>query len=600
MNSRNLKPSDQLEMIADNIRTGNKAGEITALGACVFAGGFSFGLEEAGLKVCGHFELTDLELGAETSAAKWPVLVAPLEKGYEPNSAFPTDPTTWQSAITYLKDNDAIPRVMFCNPPCAAFAKNGARGGMDDNDNMCYSRYVTYQLCMKIQPEVWMWELVPGIFEDTKDGGRDFLDKMAEEAQANGYEVHYFLTSAAHHGGYQNRPRFHFVASKVGLDWAGTYKEDGDEHKGWKTLGECLDKLEQYIAENGPVPNHEGERISGGALLDIIPFCPPGGYLRDVKDELMEKHYRPRGQPWNGQSRAGVTQLRGRRDRTSPVIIGGHTVIHPEKNRFLTIRESAAVMGFPYDYQFSHGSKGYAEVGKGLCTHNARFLGLTVKTGIELQEAGNGITVDTTKVHVVDWRGQVKVPSQSSTDEERIEWFKKRHPELDPQLGLARPKRGPGRPKGGSSRRGRRGRGGPKTVLIIGDNEELQETLEKMEFNVEMDDLDNIEMDDLPEVLGKAGRSHCIVVRGPSWDTQEFMVLGACLAQGTRLVLYNFAGLPEGVPDHASITVSGKNKTTAVAPIIAQALGMSAEDVLSKMMEGQDAASLLAKLLEAW
>lgn len=595
--SIHMVPREQLELIADRIRAGNAAGEITGLAACAFAGGFSHGMEQGGIKVCGHLELPDLALGADVSIQKWPVVVAPLNDVYEKNKQHRNDPTTWMNAIQYLRDNDALPRVFYANPPCAAYAKQGRRGGINDEDNMKYTRYCIHT-AMELQPDVWMWELVPGIYEDTGGGGRQWIDAKAKEAQEAGYEVHYFLTSAAYHGGFQNRPRFHFVATKVGLDWAGVYDDDLPAYKGYRSLGECLDALERYVAENGTVPNHEKEeRLAGGSLLSIVPYCPPGGYLRDVCDEIMEQHYTPRGRPWDGKSRAGVTQVRGRRDRTSPVIVGGQTVIHPDRDRFLTIRENASVMGFPYDWRFSHGSKGYQEVGKGLCTHNARFLGLTVATALRKHDAGNSTAPDVSEIKITDWRGLVSVPSQTSTAEERTEWWKKRHPNLPVEYAQPRPKGKVGRPVGYSPKTGTRRRvhSGPKSVMFLYADDELQAVLTKMEFDVKPPKED----EELPATLGRAGISNCIVIKGPLWKNRYYMFMGAALAQGTRVVFYGFDSYPDSMVEHESIIRAGSSDPKKIGPLIAQALGMSAEDVLSKMLEGQDAAALLAKLLGA-
>lgn len=584
-----LVPREQLEIMADRIRLGNKGGKITGIGACVFAGGFSHGMEQGGIEVCGHLELPDLALGSDVSAQRWPVVVAPLDEHYEhQNRQHAKDPTTWKSVIQYLQENDAVPRVVYCNPPCAAYAKQGARGGIEDDANMCYTRYCAFSLCMELKPDIWVWELVPGIFEDTEGGGRAFLDDMAAKTQAAGYQVDYFLTTSAIHGGFQNRPRFHFVATKVGIAWQSVYDSDDDEHKGWRTLGECLDRLNRWMAENGEPPNHEKEeKLVGGSLLDIVPFCPPGAYLREVHDEVMTRHYTPRGRPWDGTSRAGVTQVRGRRDRTSPVIVGGQTVIHPEKDRFLTIRENAAVQGFPYDYRFSHGSKGYQEVGKGLCTHNARMLGRAFCHALAA-----GVAPDLKTVNVIDWRDAAKVPSQSATPQEREAWWKVKHPNLPLEWCHPREKRGPGRPPGSRSRRGpRKSVEGPKTVMFLHVDEALKSTVEKMGF--ETRDVEDLE---LPDQLGVAGQVDCVVVRGPTWKNRYFMFVGAALAQGTRIVFYDMV-IPSDLPEHPSIVRSDVKEATKVGPLIAQTLGMSAEDVLQKMFAGQDAASLLAKLL---
>lgn len=84
-------------------------------------------------------------------------------------------------------------------------------------------------------------------------------------------------------------------------------------------------------------------------------------------------------------------------------------------------------MGFPNDYKFSDGSKAYAEIGRGLCTHNARFLGRVIMDGLQ-----RDVPVEATpRLNVVDWRKRVKKMSIKMPPKERGEWFAGRHPDLN-------------------------------------------------------------------------------------------------------------------------------------------------------------------------
>lgn len=419
---------DQLDAIQAEIS--GTTDKYTALGACVFAGGFSWGMHEAGFNVCGHLELPDLDLGSTVSKQMWPVAVAPLNDGYEHGSAADKAlDLTWKAFIGRLKKDNHIPDVFYANPPCAAYAGTGNHGGAADDNIMCYTRYCAYEAAMVLQPPIWMWELVPQVFTQE----RSYLDAMAFRAKLMGYRCYGFLTTSAIHGGYQDRRRFHFIASKYDLDFDGVYAREPYERKTTRTLGEALETVSMAEAEFGPLPNNQN--TYRGAFKDIFPFCPPGSHLRDVAESIMYEHYKPRGVRWSGQGKPGFGHTRGRMDRPSPNILGGHTVIHPTEDRYLTAREAAMVMGFPLDYAFSKGSKAYAEVGKGLCTHNAAFLGRVVHDALDrrvrtLPTLSNEKGHEGSWMQAIDWRNIGTKNTIKMSVDDQVEWWKERHPTI--------------------------------------------------------------------------------------------------------------------------------------------------------------------------
>jgi DNA (cytosine-5)-methyltransferase 1 len=387
---------DQFSAIT--VRLNEASDEHTALGTCIFAGGFSFGMEEAGFTVAGHLELPDLALGSHTSKQRWPVAVASLD--------------LWKEYIDQLRDKDIVPDVFYANPPCVAYAGTGKHDGTMDS-RMCYTRYCAYDAAMRLQPDVWMWELVDGVMRD-----RGFLDAMAFRAKSLGYRCYAFLTSSAIHGGYQDRRRFHFVASRFELDFEDVWANEPVPRRTVHTLSEALASV--------PAGSTNHETVYRGAFRSIFPFCPPGMHLRDVSDDVMREHYRPRGTAWTGTGRPGFSHTRARMDRPSPNVLGGHTIIHPIENRYLTPRECAAIMGFPHDYAFSHGAMAYAEIGRGLCTHNAAFLGRVVKNALERRVRTVPTRVDDSWMTVVDWRRRAKPLRLKMTEAEIEAWWSER------------------------------------------------------------------------------------------------------------------------------------------------------------------------------
>lgn len=451
------------EAIIERLRAAKAAGLPTALGTYIFAGGFTFGIENAGFQVAGHVEHPKCAGFCLPSPQRWPVHIIDQRSSHAGSLMDRENEQT--RFMSRLSESRLTPDLLYANPPCSAFAKQGKRQGMAD-DVMCFTNY---QIAMAhtLLPKVWAWELVEGVWDEAS--GKEFIIELARRTTALGYDCAVFLTSAALHGGFQNRVRFHFLAKRRvdPIDAAlgeEVHPEDnpadpiapalqgyppGDSHdsargtpraeswealidrvyaeapaseKGLKTLGQALAMIPD------DAPNHLEEKIDGGQLLRIMPFTPPGGYLRDVNSEVMRRNYTPHGKEWDGVSRAGVTQVRGRLDRACPVIVGGHSVIHPVHDRFLTVREAATAMGFPMDYIFSPGSKGMAEVGKGLTTANATIIGRIAMAAKDAR-----IIPDASGLAVIDWRQKVRalgIPPMASTREDQIAWWKERHPTL--------------------------------------------------------------------------------------------------------------------------------------------------------------------------
>lgn len=434
-----LSLDEQFEAIRANLATSNG---LTALGACIFAGGFSLGMEQAGFDVAGHLELPDLALGSTVSMQRWPVAVAPLNSSY----SFGSDDhkaagLTWMSFIDGLVRDGLSPDVFYANPPCVAYAGPGKHDGALD-ERMCYVRYCAYEAAWRLKPKVWVWELVPGIFGKE----RNFLDAMAFRAKREGYRCYAFLTSSAIHGGFQDRRRFHFIASRYDIDFEGVYERESADRRGSRSIGEALEIVQNARVKFADRANVEpglgllpnDENVYNGAFTSIMPFTPPGSHLRDVPEEIMYEHYRPHGAKWSGRGLPGFSHTRARLDKPSPNILGGHTVIHPIEDRYITPREAATIMGFPIDYVFSDGAKAYQEIGRGLCTHNAAFLGRAIADAIRrnvrtVPTRSNEKGHEMSWMQAIDWRNRGTRLNIKMSPEEKRAWWIRRHGEPVPK-----------------------------------------------------------------------------------------------------------------------------------------------------------------------
>ena len=390
---------DALAAIGDSFRSATAP---TALMACGFAGGFGLGAKAAGFRVIGGVESVEAPFAVRTAQQGWNVIVEPQ--------------ATWVDGRLAAKLKAAlggqVPDALLMNPPCSAYAKNGKRGGMAD-PVMC-NLHACIDLGFTLAPKVWCWELVPGIFES--QDGRAFLDGLAQRAAAAGYHSYAFLTTAAIHGGHQRRARFHFIASKVSLDFEATLARQPSERTGWRTVSDALLGLDPLALNN--------RHVGSGSLDAVLPHVPPGTYVNQVPDSVLAQVYKPRGKQWTpDMGRPGVSRIRAMWDRPSATIVGGPSVVHPDADRFLTVRENARLMGFPDEWEFSEGSKGYEEVGKGLTIHTARFVSEAILDGLKRAEPVQAED----RLDVVDFRDRSTAPGLTSDDGFKREWYMARH-----------------------------------------------------------------------------------------------------------------------------------------------------------------------------
>lgn len=406
--------ADALAAIGDSYRAALKPPEHgdrvpTAFMACGFAGGFGLGARSAGFKVIGGVESAELPFAVRTAQQGWNVLVEP-----QANWSNGALARKLKEALRNGHGSEAVPDALLMNPPCSAYAKNGKRGGMAD-PVMC-NLHSCIELGFAMAPTVWAWELVPGIFESAD--GREFLDGLAKRAAGAGYRPYAFLTTSAIHGGFQRRARFHFIASKVALDFGRVLASQPTERLGWRTVAQAIG------SEAAPLPKLNSRVVTAGSLDAVLAHVPPGTYVNQVPDSVLARVYKPRGKAWTSDmGRPGVSRIRAMWDRPSATIVGGPSVVHPDEDRFLTVRENARLMGFPDDWEFPEGSQGYAEVGKGLTVHTARFVCEAIIDGLKAGTASEPCSA----LDVVDFRDRSVAPGLTSDESFKREWYQARH-----------------------------------------------------------------------------------------------------------------------------------------------------------------------------
>lgn len=335
---------------------------LRTVGTYIFAGLFSQGVRTAGHHIVAHLE--DGDFGVETSKINFPGM---------PHF---TVRERWPRA--QLKELDID--FLFGNPPCAGFSMASRNRGADNPINGHLSH--ANALGWAIQPKAFAVESVTGMFLT----GDDIVKGWEARWHELGYKTCRLWENSGHLGLPQERKRALFVAAKANLNFYYPRQREAISVK--EAIGDLLNvpavektrkepPAQKYVdyaftpfqamARMGSteLTYHCYQKMNRG-LGSLLPYLEPGKRVRSISDDIYEKTY------WDPV--VGASRHRGGKpsflvcrlnwDKPSSVITGGITYVHPELDRFLTIRESARLMGLPDRFTFSHPSHAYAEIGK--------------------------------------------------------------------------------------------------------------------------------------------------------------------------------------------------------------------------------------------
>jgi DNA (cytosine-5)-methyltransferase 1 len=335
---------------------------LKTVGTYIFAGLFSEGVRTGGHQIVAHLE--DGDFGVETSKLNFPKL---------PHF---TVRERWPRA--QLRDLDID--LIFGNPPCAGFSMASRNRGADNplNNHLGHANALGWM----VQPKAFAVESVTQMFLT----GDDIVKTWEHKWHELGYNTCRLWENSGHLGLPQERKRALFIAAKANLDFY--YPREREAISVRDAIGDLVNvkAVEKTRVEPDPVPYvdfaftpfqamarmgstevtyHCYQKMNRG-LGSLLPHLEPGKRVRSIPDEIYERTY------WNPE--VGAERHRGGKpsflvsrldwDKPSSVITGGITYVHPELDRFLTIRESARLMGLPDRFTFSHPSHAYAEIGK--------------------------------------------------------------------------------------------------------------------------------------------------------------------------------------------------------------------------------------------
>lgn len=328
-----------------------------AVGAYIFAGGFTVGVKRAGFEVVGHLE--DGDYGVETSQRNHPGLEVWRRPEEWPNG----------HGIDFV----------YSNPPCAPWSAAGLKGrdfssGYDPRDPRvsCFQR--AFGLLERLRPRVLAIESVTQAYTR----GRPMLDAMSREAEGLGYATTFALHDAYDCGLPQRRRRVFAVFHDVEMLWERPAPGDGP-----RTVREALAGLVDEPREVGKLTP---------SLARGLHLVKPGEKLRAVF-----------GRAFPGTPLPSFLRQRLHWDRPSPTHLGaqGTVLYHPDEDREISVREAQVLCGYPASYEFVASTivKKHAQVAQAVTPPAGAWIAATVRRSVEANSRPR--TLDT---RTVDYR----------------------------------------------------------------------------------------------------------------------------------------------------------------------------------------------------
>ncbi len=312
--------------------------------------------------------------------------------------------------------------VLVGGPPCQGFSVNAPERFLDDPRNKLFTDYLRF--LDEFEPKAFLFENVPGLLS-LADG--KIFRRILSEFERHGYCVTPKILFAAHYGVPQERWRLILLGSRLGpitppepthyatgrANFRGgstmifqlsskhhhalrpaitVYEAIGDlprlemgegaEEVGYTTVP-CSEYAAQMRNSEGITFNHYAAKLAK-QNLERMKYVKPGGSWRDIPHELL-----PKGMQRARKSDHTKRYGRLRNDGLASTVMtkcDPHwgTVLLPDQDRSLTVREAARFQSFPDTYRFV-GSRvsQYEQVGNAVPVLLAKAIAAQMRMHLE-------------------------------------------------------------------------------------------------------------------------------------------------------------------------------------------------------------------------
>lgn len=261
------------------------------------------------------------------------------------------------------------PTILFGGPPCQGFSTSNQKNrDVNNENNWLFREYL--RLVTEIRPDWVVFENVKGLLE-TENGF--FLEEVLKGFKKSGYTTNHFVLNSADYGVPQKRNRLFIIGSLHGTSVSPPIRTV----KNHVTVAQAFKDLPEL--ENGDAPDekeygshartHYAKALRGDLkacfsnlvthnapyILERYSHIPQGGNWENIPAKLMSNY--------TDASRCHTGIYRRLKENEPSVVIGNfrkNMLVHPWKDRGLSVREAARLQSFPDWFRFA-GSIGFQQ-----------------------------------------------------------------------------------------------------------------------------------------------------------------------------------------------------------------------------------------------
>ncbi|WP_214731830.1 DNA cytosine methyltransferase [Exiguobacterium sp. s195] len=344
--------------------------KINALDLFSGAGGFSLGMELAGINVVAAVEYDDKI--AKTYEYNHPHTIM-INEDIRKVPALKKDITEETISVSIeeiFKEKESEIDIIFGGPPCQGFSMAGYRirnhkPFFEDERNLLYLEYL--RMVEKLMPKVFIIENVPGILNFSEG---KIYDEITEKFEKLGYDVHAKILSAEKFGVPQKRKRAFFIGNRLGKMSKNLFPEDTLSPEQYTSVWSALSDLPSLESGQGSEPSHYGleaqneyqkmmraniddrgfynhiSSIHKPMTIELLKMIKPGETMKNLPENLRTKsvHSGAYGRMNPNEPAYTITT------RLNTPSVG--RITHPIDHRTITPREAARIQSFPDNYRF--------------------------------------------------------------------------------------------------------------------------------------------------------------------------------------------------------------------------------------------------------
>lgn len=331
---------------------------INAIDLFAGAGGFSLGMEKAGINV--------------VAAVEFDKQIAETYKINHKNTKVYVDDIrnlTAEELEKCFREKNIECDLIFGGPPCQGFSMAGYRirtnrAFLEDERNFLFKEYI--RMVEYFNPKVFVIENVPGIL-NFNDGA--VKEEIFDTFEKLGYRLAARVLCAADYGVPQMRHRAVFIGNNLGIDPESFFPIKTNDESNYTTIRDAIsdlppilagtgDECEKYVSMDGLTEYQKRMRSSKGYVknhissqhkpetLELLKMIKQGQTMKDLPPEYRTKsvHSGAYGRMIYDEPAYTLTT------RINTPSVG--RITHPEQDRTITPREAARIQSFPDDYEF--------------------------------------------------------------------------------------------------------------------------------------------------------------------------------------------------------------------------------------------------------